>query len=505
MAPLLLQVPITISGNTPTIGKVTFASQTAELMSKIAQDQVAAARSRLAELRRRLRLAELEYKKNATPNNFKIIEAIKAEIKSLLAAIKAGSEKLSRQRKNRFASLLKRIRQLKRLVKRASKGARKVLEDRLNKLLKTYYEMRIHDLEELIKRNRSMHHTIRRHVTSTRQLLVSIKAQEKRSTIPDGKLRQRRIMEEMKLKKHQTNLRRNNIRYSILRKKLAALKTAYARFTAKMDLKGAIGGSIEFLKKAIERHTRILNQILKRLKPMKKAHASLAMLRRQLAKAIAVYKIAIRKAKKNRSARPMMLKARRRVMDLRRRIRLLEQKYGIVHCPNLKVLTARLIKAKANYKRVMKIAGDRPSDEDAQKDRHKYEAQIKKYRLAIKRAWTCICDNAQRKMHHYERLFSKTSKRKYKLLMNKYKRQLHRCNCRAANINFYRAKKQFIKFRNRFEANNMDQNSKENMDFFYMKVIKHFRRLRMYKCKLPKLPRRVAGMQQGVFVGRRRR
>ena len=94
-------------------------------------------------------------------------------------------------------------------------------------------------------------------------------------------------------------------------------------------------------------------------------------------------------------------------------------------------------------------------------------------------------------------------------MMNKYKRQLHACNCRAANINFYRSKHAYIRYRNRFEANNMDQKSKGQMDFYYTKVLQHYKRLSIYKCKLPKLPRKnmtikAAPQQGGVVVGRRR-
>lgn len=512
MAPLLLQVPITIDGNKPTIGKVTFASQTAELMSKIAQEQVSAAKTRLEELKRKLRIAELEYKKNPTPTNFKIVEAIKAEIKGLSKAVKAGDSKLMKERKRRFAALLRKIRILKRRIRVSTDREKKVLEPRLNKLISTYYDMKIEDLEKVIHTNRSNHHAIRRHVTETRQLLVSIKAQEKRLTIPDGKLKQRRMMEQMKLKKHQAAQRINGARYRVLHKKLVALKAAYARFKAKIDLNSAISGkigtSIEYLKRIVDQHTRILRTIMKNMKPVKETDGvtTLAMLKRRLRKAVIVYEIMKKEAKKHSSARPKMLKARRRVIALRQQIRDLERKLDIVHCANVNVLNRKLARAKRNYERVMKVASVRPSDEDAQKDRHKYKEQIKKYRRAIKEAWTCICDDAQRKMHKYERLFSTTGKQKYKLMMNKYKRQLHRCNCRAANINFSRARQQFIKFRNRFEANTMDQNSKNNMDFYYKKVMQHYNRLRMYKCRLPKLPRAVEGQKQqgGVVVGRRR-
>lgn len=515
MAPLLLQVPITLVGNKPTIGKVTFASQTAQLMSQIAQQQVSAAKNRLAVLRKKLRLAQLEYKKNPSPTNFKIVEAIKAEIKNLLRAVKAGDSKLMKERKNRFHRLVKRIHALKKRIRIASAGEKKVLESRLNKLITTYYEMKIHDIENMIKINRSNYHAMHRHMMKIKQILISIKAQEKRQTIPDGKLKQRRMIEEMKHKKVRVQLKRNHIRYKMLHKKLMATKAAYARFKSKLDLNnaiaGKIGGSIEGLRRIIMRHTRILNRIMKSLKKSKHRGRddALAVLRRQLKKAIFVYNRLKKEAKKHSSARPKMFRARRHVIDLRRRIRNLERSLDILHCPSVKVLTARLIKAKRNYERVLNIAKNRPSDEDAQKDRHKYYAQVKKYRAAIKNAWTCICNNAQHKMHKYERMFSKTGKQKYRLMMNKYKRQLHACNCRAANINFYRSKHAYIRYRNRFEANNMDQKSKGQMDFYYTKVLQHYKRLSIYKCKLPKLPRKnmtiqAAPQQGGVVVGRRR-
>lgn len=514
MAPLLLQVPITLVGNKPTIGKVTFASQTAQLMSQIAQQQVSAAKNRLAILKKKLRLAELEYKKNPTPTNFKIVEAIKAEIKSLSRAVKAGDSKLMKERKNRFHRLVKRIHALKKRIPTAKAGEKKVLESRLNKLITTYYEMKIHDIENMVKMNRSNYHAMHRHMMKIKQILISIKAQEKRQTIPDGKLKQRRMIEEMKHKKVRVQLKRNDIRYKMLHKKLMATKAAYARFKSKLDLNnaiaGKIGGSIESLRRIIIQHTRILNRILKSMrKPKNKGHEALAMLRRQLKKAVFVYNRLKKEAKKHSSARPKMLRARRHVIDLRRRIKNLEKRRNIVHCPSVKVLTVHLVKAKKNYERVLKIAKNRPSDEDAQKDRHKYHAKVKKYRAAIKNAWTCICNNAQHKMHKYERMFSKTGKQKYRLMMNKYKRQLHACNCRAANINFYRSKHAYIRYRNRFEANNMDQKSKGQMDFYYTKVLQHYKRLSIYKCKLPKLPRKnmtikAAPQQGGVVVGRRR-
>jgi hypothetical protein len=72
-----------------------------------------------------------------------------------------------------------------------------------------------------------------------------------------------------------------------------------------------------------------------------------------------------------------------------------------------------------------------------------------------------------------------------------HKDMLRKCNCRAANINFRRASKAFITFRNRFQSSPMDQTAKEKMEKFYKSVLVHYARLKLYKCKLPPLPRKI--------------
>lgn len=501
-------------GGQPQIGKASIVSETPMMAQNLASAQVSAAKSRLRILKRKLRIAELEYKKNPTPTNFKIVEAIKAEIQSLGKAVASGQAKLDQSYKRTLSELRRKIKSLRRRLKTARDGAKSVLMKRLDSLILRYYNLRINRVKKIIEKNRSNATTIRRIITKHRDIIIAIKAQEKRQTIPDDAMKVRRVKEEMKLKKARMEMAKANARYKYLKKLLESLKAKKNRFLTKRMLSnvvtGQVSGNIAYLRKMLMRHESILKRLLRMIKPRHRVRGKcgdLGLAERRLKKAIDTYKVfkAQNKQRPTNKSRLRLRTARMNVAALRARVGQIRKCKGIILCGNLKKAYRNLKRAKADYRRVMKIAKDRPSDEDAQKDRHKYMNRVKKHRHIIKKIWTCICDRAQTKYHKNKRMFSKTGKKIYKDRMKVHKRMLHRCNCRAANINFSRARTQFIKFRNRYQANTMDQSSRDKMDFYHKKVMEHYQRLKVYKCKLPKLPRTIQGIQQGgVVVGRRR-
>ena len=516
MAPLLLQVPITINGGKPQIGKASIVSETPMMAQNLANAQVSAAKSRLHTLKRKLRIAEMEYKRNPNPNNFKIVEAIKAEIKRLLGAISAGQAQLTESYKKTLISLRRKIKSVKRRLKTAHDGAKKVLTKTLDSLIIRYYNLRIKRVEPLIAKNRTNASAIRRRITKHRDIVIAIKAQEKRQVIPDAAMKVRRMSESAKLNKARVDMKKVDMRYKQLKRLLDRLKAGKNRFLTKRTLanvvSGQVSGNIAYIRKILMRHDRILKELMKFSAPRRRIRrvtkskcGNLGLTQRRLRKAVIEYRKihSMNKKRPTRKTRLLLRAARERVAALRARVKAIRKCKGIILCGNLKKAYRNLARAKASYRRVMKIAKDRPSDEDAQKDRHKYMVRVRKHRHMIKKIWTCICNRAQIKYHLNERMFSKTGKKIFKDRMKVHKKTLHRCNCRAANINYSRAREQFIRHRNRYQANTMDQKSKDKMDFYYKKVMQHYERLKLYKCKLPPLPRTI--QTGGVVVGRRRR
>jgi hypothetical protein len=166
----------------------------------------------------------------------------------------------------------------------------------------------------------------------------------------------------------------------------------------------------------------------------------------------------------------------------------------MIICGDLKKAYRNLSNAKVSYEKVLETARNRPSDEDSQKARLKYANRIKKHRAMIKSIWRCICNRAQKKYREYKDLYARKKLPVYRRRMLLHKEMLRKCNCRAANINFSRASKSFITYRNRFQSSPLDQNAKEKMEQFYKSVLVHYERLKLYKCKLPPLPRKIESL-----------
>lgn len=510
MAPLLLQVPITISGDKPVIGQVVVMPQTLGAKQQMAGQQISATKSRIGVLKRKLKAAMLAYKKTPNPANYKAVEALKIELKSLSGNLKQNEARMNETYKQTLAMLRRKIRQTRNQLKSAKDGKKKVLTDRLNRLIARYYKLRIEKLEELIKRNRANAAAIRRHILKSKNVIAAIVAEEKRQTIPNPALKVRKAKEGMRLKKTRLDLKKANVRYAVLKKRLDLLKSANSRFNTKRMMASAIlgqmGATITNLRRIINRHSRLLKGMRKCCKGGKKGCGDLGLARRRLRRELEKLKDMKRIYKRKPTNRlKMRIRNQRHKVDrLTQEVKRIIKCKGLMFCGNLKRAYRNLERAKANYDRVMKIAINRPSDEDSQKARHKYARHIKKYRHEISSIWTCICDRAQKKYHHYKQLYNKQKKPVYRERMLLHKRMLRRCNCRAANINFNRAKVRFVKFRNQYQSNPMDQKSKESMDEYYTKVLEHYTRLKMYKCKLPPLPRSL-GKAGGVKVGRKRR
>lgn len=498
-----------MKGNKPEIGKVVLVPQTPGLKQQMAGKQVSAAKSQLSILKRKLKMAVIAYKKQATPANYKLVESLKAQIKALSLTVKSGQAKLDQSYKQIIAELRRKIGQLRKQLKSATAGKKKVLTDRLNNTISRYYKLRIDKLEELIKKNRSNAAAIRRHILKHKNTIAAIVAEEKRQTIPNPALKVRKVKAGGLLRKANADLKKANARHAFLKKRLDKLKAASNRLGTKRMMASAVmgqlGGTITNLRKIINRHSKMLKRMKKCCKLPKPKCGNLGLARRRLRNELGKLK-QMRVVYKKKPTSQLKMRIRRqasRVARLRGIVKRIIKCKGLIFCGNLKRAHRNLAKARANYKKVIKEALARPSDEDAQKARHKHMNSIKKYRQEISAIWTCMCDRAQKKYHQYKQLYNKHKKPVYRKRMLLHKRMLRRCNCRAANINFNRAKTLFIKFRNQFQANTLDQKSKEGMERFYKKVLEHYNRLKMYKCKLPPLPRTL-GKAGGVKVGRKR-
>lgn len=496
-------------GNTPEIGKVVLVPESAGLKQQMAGKQISAAKSQLSILKRKLKMAVIAYKKQATPANYKLVESLKSQIKALTSTVKSGQAQLDRSYKQTIAMLRRKIRHLRGQLKSATAGKKKVLTDRLNNLISKYYNLRIQKLEELIKKNRSNAAAIRRHILKHKNVIAAIIAEEKRQTIGNPALKVRKVKAGALLKKTKADLKSANIRYAFLKKRLDKLKAARSRFGTKRmmasAIMGQIGSTITNLRRIINRHSSMLKRMKKCCKLPKPKCGNLGLARRRLRRELGKLK-QMRAVYKRKPTRQLKMRIRRqasRVTRLRHIVKRIIKCKGLIFCGNLKRAHRNLAKARANYKKVIKQALARPSDEDAQRARHKHMNSIKKYRHQISSIWTCMCNRAQVKYHQYKRLYNKYRKPVYRRRMLLHKRMLRTCNCRAANINFNRARIRFIKFRNQFQSNTLDQKSKEGMERYYKKVLEHYNRLKMYKCKLPPLPRTL-GRAGGVKVGRKR-
>ena len=515
MEPLILQVPITVKNGKAEIGKPMFAKETPAGAQKLAAAQLSSAKSQLAVLRRKLKTAEAKYKANPIPNNFKQVESIKAEIARLVGQTKRATEKLSSSYNAMVQQMKKKIRDLKSRLKSAKgKGAQKVLGDRLAQTVNQYYDIRIQHISTIIKKNRSNVAAMQRHSTAAKQVVASIVAQEARNTIPNPVMKAKRLEASRKLRRIKSDLVKANMRYKVLVKKLNMLKAAKNRFNAKRGLVAAVSGaaskfsgSVERLRKLVMKH----DLILRRLSGKKtKKCPSLQLQKLKLNAAIgrlAKQEDSLKKNPSNKKLKETIRRTRIRIARLREQVAAAIKCRGMIICGDLRKAMRNLENAKVGYAKVIETARNRPSDEDAQRARLKYANRIKKHRNMIKSIWKCICNRAQKKYHQYKDLYERKKLPVYRRRMLLHKEMLRKCNCRAANINFSRASKSFIVYRNRFQSNPMDQTAKEKMDQFYKSVLVHYERLKMYKCKLPPLPRKIeklGGKVQKKIVRRRR-
>ena len=499
MEPLILQVPITVKNGKAEIGKPMFAKETPAGAQKLAAAQLSSAKSQLAVLRRKLKTAEARYKSNPIPNNFKQVESIKAEIARLVGQSKRAKAKMSSSYQAMIKQLRKKIRDLKSRLKSAKgKGAQKVLGDRLAKTVNHYYDLRIQHVSDLIKKNRSNVASMKRHSTTTKNIVASIVAQEARNTIPNPVLKVKRLKESRKLRRIRADLVKAEVRYKYLVKKLNMLKAAKNRFNAKRGLAAAVSGAASKFSGSVERLRRLVmehDRILRRLSG-KKTKKCLSLQLQKLKLNAALGRLAkqndsLKKNTSNKKLKETVRRTRIRIARLREKVAAAVKCRGMIICGDLRKAMRNLENAKVGYAKVIETARNRPSDEDAQKARLKYANRIKKHRNMIKSIWKCICNRAQKKYHQYKDLYERKKLPLYRRRMLLHKEMLRKCNCRAANINFGRASKSFIVYRNRFQSNPMDQTAKEKMEQFYKSVLIHYERLKLYKCKLPPLPRKI--------------
>jgi hypothetical protein len=502
MAPLILQVPITVKNGKAEIGKVEVAKETPAGAQKLASAQLSSSKSQLAILRGKLKIAATKYKANPSPPNFKILESIKAEIARLAGQVKSAQGKLSSSYKAMVQQLRKKIAAIKSSLKKAKgKGAKKVLESRLASTVNRYYDLRIQHVSELIKKNRSNVSGMRRHITTAKNIVASIVAQEARNTIPNPVLKMKRLKASKKLRRSRSDLVKANTRYKLLTKKLNMIKAAKNRFNAKRGLAAAVSGvagkfsgSIEKLRQLVMRHDRMLRRL-----SGKKSKKCLSLQLQRLKLNAALGRLAklnssLKKTPSNKKLKEAMRRTRVRIARLREKVAAAVKCRGMIICGDLKKAYRNLSNAKVSYEKVLETARNRPSDEDSQKARLKYANRIKKHRAMIKSIWRCICNRAQKKYREYKDLYARKKLPVYRRRMLLHKEMLRKCNCRAANINFSRASKSFITYRNRFQSSPLDQNAKEKMEQFYKSVLVHYERLKLYKCKLPPLPRKIESL-----------
>ena len=491
---MLLQVPLKLVNGQAELGHVSVVEQTTGILQNVADSQVSSTKNNLTNLKERLAKADAQYQKDPTPANFKAVEAIKAEVKNTERELKISEIKRDATYKRTIEELRNKIKSIRERLKVATHGEKKVLTERLDRLIIRYYNLRIDHVTEIIHKNRANASRINRRITKHRDIIMAIKSQEKAQVIPDGAMKTRKTEEIGKLKKAKNDLIDVDKRYKKLKIILERLKAAKYKFNEKRMITAVIlehiKTKIKDMKQTVDEHDDILRNLMQKNKKC----GDLQLAQRRLDKALNLYKSRKdeNKQRPTPATRRRLHNARVHVDELRMKIKQIRKCKGIMLCGNLRKITHKLEVARKNLAKASKTATDRPSDEDAQTELKKYKDQVQKYKTQIKATWDCICYRAQVKYHENKRLYSQTGKPFYKDKMLRHQKMMKTCNCRAGKINFGRARYHFIKFRNQFQANTMDQKSKEQMDFYYKKVIEHYNRLKMYKCPLPKLPRTIA-------------
>ena len=510
---MILQVPLTISGNKVTVsGTPSFGppGSTAKALSQ--------SKDRLAQLKQQLAIAKIEYKKAPSAINLKKVEVLEQQIRELMGKISKQSKGAEAEYKMKLRVLRRKIKQTRQRLRMAIGKAKGPIQTRLDGLMNKYFNMQIEHVQALLDKNRSNLASMRRAHLRLRDKLKAIKARIARQTIANPALNVQR----MKMRSH---LRRVNgdIKNALRRQKkiirwlnrLKARKNAYnSRRMLQKAAAGAMGSIPEALKSIrdmLRRHEVILMELSRgegrrgRVTRRRGGRCgNLALARRRLKRAVSI--VVRLKKQPPTSMNSRKLRKWKRVVEVRRRVlRKIIKCKGLILCGNLRKAERNLSRAQRKLNEANRIANQRPSDEDAQKNRHKYRARVKRHKEMIKKIWDCMCSRAVKKYRMYKNLYAQKKSPVYLRRMKMHRRMIRRCNCRKARINFNKALHRFERHRMQYAQNPQDTTAKDNTKMFYDRLIFHRNKLQSYGCRVPAVPPNPFMTTKGVKVMRRRR
>jgi Txe/YoeB family toxin of Txe-Axe toxin-antitoxin module len=506
---IVLQVPLKISGNKVTVVGTPTTGPPASTRKALAQSK-----NRLRDLKAKIRIAQLTYKKNPTSNNLKIIDALRAQIAAISKTVKAQAKGAAKEYKTTLKRIRARIAATRRKLNSVSVKLRGPIRKKLDNLVNRYWTMQINHVTSLLNKNKSNTAAMRRVRTKLKDSLKAHMARMKRQTVANPKLNVMKSALQRKLKKVNVDLKKSATRRVKLVKWLNRVKARKNVYNSKRMMtkaaKGAMGaipGALGQLNRTLRRHERILKILLRRrgikTRRGKKKCPNLSLARRRLKAAIRSHSRLKKDAVKNPKLKKRVLASRRRINRLRRIVRRAIKCKGMVLCGNLKKARRNLKKARRAFMKAVKITKNRPSDEKAQRDKAKYRARVKVHRQKIRSIWACICRRAHKLYKKYKKLNAKRPSPGYVRRMKLHKRMIKRCNCRKARINFNRARAHYIKARVQIRQNSTNKKAKDQVVFFRRKMALHREKMKKYGCKLPPMP--AGGGKLTIKKGGRRR
>lgn len=508
---MILQVPLAISGNMVTLaGPPVFGApgSTAKALEK--------SKDRLAQLKLQLKAANLDYRKAPSAINLKKIETIQAEINSLLKTIEKQAKGAVSEFKMKLAALRRKIRETRKRLAAATVKTKKPIQIRLDGLVNQVFSMRIDHVQSLLNKNRSNVAAMRRVHLRLKDQIKALVANIKRQTIPNQVLNMQRLKMNTRLKKIRLDLagalRRQK---KIIRwlNKLKAKKNAYnSRRMLQKAAAGAMGSIPEALngiRDMLRRHEKILRSLSKgdrrqKTRLPKKKCGNLSLANRRLKNVLR--KISEIKITPASPARDKKLAKLRAIANKRRAaVKRIMKCKGIILCGDLAKAKRNLANARAKFMTANNTANQRPSDESAQRARQNYRARIKVHKEKIEQIWSCICRRANKKYRQYKNLYAGIKSPVYLRKMNIHKKMINTCNCRKARMNFNRALNRHHKAQKQYAQNAQDTNAKDNIKFFYDRMMVHRNKLQSLGCKLPVMPAPPNGLVKKNFILRRKR
>jgi hypothetical protein len=270
---------------------------------------------------------------------------------------------------------------------------------------------------------------------------------------------------------------------------------------------GSIPQALKSIKDMLSRHEKILRKLStgKRSKKggRRRKCGNLSLARRRLKRAVRII-VGLKKQPPTPVRDKKIAKWRTVAAKRRAAVRRIIKCKGLILCGDLAKAQRNLALARTKFAEANKTANERPSDEGAQRARHKYRGRIAFHKKMIKKIWDCVCRRATKKYKMYKRLYAKKNMPVYLERMKIHKDMIRKCNCRKAKINFNNAKKRFTVYQQQYAQSPQDTGAKDKMAYFYGRMVVHRNKMQSLGCTVPVLPPSPLANKGKVTVKRRR-